>query len=170
MSGVAVYGSLVMAGLAVLQSTVLRFVEIAGVSPDLILIVLIFLANKNGTMTGQVSGFVGGIVVDFMGLAPLGFYALIYTLIGALFGMTRGKMFVDPIFIPVILAVVAMLLKGIIALIVATLFSIAAVHGRVFTSSFLIEIAYTGLVAPVVFGLLGTIPWLQPDRRRGELS
>ncbi len=170
MSAVTLYGSLVLAGIAVLQSTVLRFVEIAGVSPDLILIVLIFLANKNGTMTGQVSGFVGGLVVDSMGLAPLGFYALIYTLIGALFGMTRGKMFVDPIFIPVILAVVAMILKGLIALIIATLFSIEAVQGRLFSSSYLIEIVYTGLIGPVMFGLLGMISWLQPDRRRGELS
>lgn len=170
MSGVALYGSLVLAGLAVLQSTALSFVEIAGGSPDLILIVLIFLANKNGTMTGQVSGFVGGIVLDFIGLAPLGFHALIYTLIGAMFGITRGKMFVDPIFIPVILAVVAMILKGLFALIVATLFSIGAVQGHLFTSSYLIEIVYTGLVGPVVFGLLGMIAWLQPDRRRGELT
>ncbi|MFW6312989.1 MAG: rod shape-determining protein MreD [Spirochaetota bacterium] len=170
MSGVALYGALVMAGLAVLQSTVLRFVEIAGVSTDLILIVLIFLANKNGAMTGQVSGFVAGVILDLMGLAPLGFYALIYTLLGALFGITRGKMFVDPLFIPVILSVVAMVLKGLVALLVAALFSIAAIQGRLFASSYLIEIVYTGLVGPVVFGLLGMIPWLQPDRRRGELA
>ena len=170
MSGVMVYGALALTGTAVLQSTVLRFVEIAGVAPDLVLVMLVFLANKNGIMTGQVTGFVGGVVLDVMGLAPLGFYALLYTAIGALFGLTRGKIFVDPIFLPVVLSVVAMIVKGVLAVIVAGVFAIEAVQGQVFTSGYLIELAYTGLVGPVLFGLLGFIPWLQPDRRRGELT
>jgi rod shape-determining protein MreD len=169
MSGPTLYGALVMVGIAVLQSTVLRFVEIAGTAPDLVLIALVFLANKNGRMTGQIAGFVGGVTLDVMGLAPLGFYALIFTLLGAIFGATRGKMFVDPIFIPVLLAVVTMVLKALLALLIAALFGVSAVSGRVFTTSYLLEIVYTGLLGPVVFGLLGTAGWLQPDRRRGEM-
>lgn len=167
MTGIALYGGLVMAGIAVLQSTLLRFVEIAGVAPDLVLVVLVFLANKNGSMTAQLAGFAAGVVLDVMGLAPLGFYALIYTVIGSIFGITRGKMFVDPIFIPVLLAVVAMLVKALLALLLGSLFSIEALLGQVFTSAYLIEIAYTGLAAPVAFALLGLASFLQPDRRRG---
>lgn len=170
MSGVAVYGVLVIAGTAILQSTVLRFMEIAGAIPDLVLVMLVFLANKNGVMTGQVTGFVGGVVLDLMGLSPLGFYALIYTVLGALFGLTRGKMFVDPIFLPVLLTVVAILIKALLAVVVAGLFAIETVQGQVFTSGYLVELAYSGLIGPVVFALLGFAPWLQPDRRRGELS
>ncbi|MFP4113186.1 MAG: rod shape-determining protein MreD [Spirochaetota bacterium] len=169
MTATALYGSLVIGAVAVLQSTVLRFVEIAGVSPDLVLIIVIFLANKNGSMTGQVAGFVAGAVLDMLGLAPLGFHALVFTLLGALYGLTRGKMFVDPIFVPVIMTVVAMLLKAAIALIVAALFAIESVSAQVFSSRYLIEIAYTGLLGPLVFGLLGFVRRLQPDRRRGEI-
>jgi rod shape-determining protein MreD len=167
MTAVAVFGGLVMAGAAVLQSTFLRFVEIAGVAPDLVLIVLVFLANKNGSMPGQTAGFAAGVVLDVMGLAPLGFYALIYTVLGALFGISRGKMFVDPIFIPVLLAVVAMVIKAVLALLIGAFFSLDGPSGQIFTSGYLIEIAYTGLVAPMLFGVLGAAPWLQPDRRRG---
>lgn len=169
MNAVTLYGSLVVAGIAILQSTILRFVEIAGVAPDLALVVLVFVANKNGRMTGQIVGFVAGVVLDVMGLAPLGFYAVIYTLTGAVFGITRGKMFVDPIFIPVVLTVVASLLKGLFALLITALFSIEALRGQVLAADYLIEIVYTGLLGPVVFALLGLATWLQPDRRRGEI-
>lgn len=167
MTAIALYAGLVMAGTAVLQSTLLRFVEIAGVAPDLVLIVVIFIGHRNGVMPAQLSGFVAGVVLDVLGLAPLGFYALIYTVIGALFGITRGKVFVDPIFIPVVLAVIAMLIKALLALLIGAFFSIQGVSGEVFASGYLLEIGYTGLVAPVLFGVLGTASWLQADRRRG---
>lgn len=169
MSTVTLYGSIVIAAVAVLQSTLFQFIEIANVAPDLVLLIVIFVANKNGRMAGQVTGFVAGVVLDSMGLAPLGFYALLYTLIGALVGVSRGKMFVDPIFVPVVLAAVSMLAKGLLGLLVAALFSIEPLRGQVFTSRFFIEIVYTGLLSPLVFGLLGMASWLQPDQRRGEI-
>ena len=169
MTSVTLYGSLAMIGITVLQSTLLRFVEIAGVAPDLVLIVLIFVANRNGSMTGQITGFVAGVVLDLVGLSPLGFHAVIYTLIGALFGVTRGKMFVDPIFTPVILALVAMVMKGLLALLISVLFSTVSVRGQLFSSAYAIEMIYTALLGPLAFGLLGTAHWLQPDRRRGDM-
>jgi rod shape-determining protein MreD len=168
MSSAALYGSLVIGGIAVLQSTVLRFIEIADVAPDLALIVVIFLANKNGSMAGQISGFVAGATLDVLGLSPLGYYALVYTVLGALLGLSRGKMFVDPIFVPVVLAIAAMLVKAALALLVAGLFGIEGIREHVFSSKYVIEIVYTGLLGPVLFALLGLAPWLQPDRRRGE--
>lgn len=169
MSATALSGALAMAGVAVLQSTVLRFLEIAGVAPDLTLVVLVFLANRNGVMVGQLTGFAGGVVLDVLGLAPLGFHALTFTILGAAFGVTRGKMFVDPIFIPVILAIVAMLGKALLALLIAGMFGVGGVTAGVFSTAYLIEIGYTGLIAPVVFALLGMLRFLQPDRRKGEL-
>ena len=168
--GPALYGTLFLAGFAVLQSTVFSFIEIADSAPDLVLVALVFLANKNGPMVGQVSGFAAGIVLDVMGLAPLGFYALIYVLIGALFGLTRGKMFVDPIFIPVLLVIVATLVKALIALLIAGVFGIPGVREAIFSAPYAIELAYSGLLGPVVFGALGVLQFLQPDRRRGEFA
>ncbi len=169
MTPTVIYGSLLIGAVAVIQSTVLRFTEIAGVAPDLVLIIVVFTANKNGTMTGQLVGFFGGLVLDMMGLAPLGFHALIYTLIGALVGITRGKMFVDPIFLPVVLALAGQVLKAVFALPIAGVFALSSVHTHVFSTRFLVETAYTGLLGPVVFAILGMIRQLQPDRRRGEI-
>jgi rod shape-determining protein MreD len=157
-----------MGGVAVLQSTVLQFVSIAGVQPDLVLIVLIFVANKNGSMIGQLAGLCGGIVLDVMGLAPLGFFALVYTVIGSLYGITKGKMFVDPIFMPVLLAVVALIIKGLLGAAIAGIFGVSGVAMRVFSAAYLIELGYTAVLSPVFFGLLRLIRPLQPERRRGE--
>jgi hypothetical protein len=60
-----------------------------------------------------------------------------------------------------------MIVKGILAWLVAALFSIDALQGQIFTARYLIEIGYSALLCPVLFGLLGIAPWLQPDRRRG---
>lgn len=169
MTSTILYGGLLIGATAVIQSTVLRFTEIAGVAPDLVLIIVVFIANKNGTMTGQLVGFFGGMVLDLVGLAPLGFHALIYTLIGALVGLTRGKMFVDPIFLPVVLALAGQVLKSVFALVIAAVFALESIHSHIFSTRFLVEIVYTGLLGPVVFALLGMTRRLQPDRRRGEI-
>ncbi len=158
----------IVAAAAVLQSTVLSFASIAGVQPDLVIIALVFIANKNGSMVGQLSGLGAGIVLDVMGLSPLGFYALIYTLIGAAYGITKGKMFVDPIFIPVVFALIALVVKGLFGAALAGLFGITGVFPRVFSTTYLIEIGYTAILAPVIFGLLRFVKHLQPERRRGE--
>ena len=168
MSGVIALSVGLMAGVAVLQSTVLGFVAIAGVQPDLVVVVLAFVANKNGSMVGQLAGLGAGIVLDLMGLAPLGFYALIYALLGAAFGVTRGKVFVDPIFVPVLFAVVAVIIKGLFAAGIAGVFGVTGVVPRVFSTTYLIELGYTAILAPVFFGLLRLVRPLQPERRRGE--
>ncbi len=166
--GGALLAIAVAGGIAVLQSTVLQFASIAGIQPDLALIVIVYAANKNGSMTGQLAGLGAGIVLDVLGLSPLGFYALIYAVIGAVYGATKGKMFVDPIFMPVLFALVAVLMKGILGIGVAGLYGIDGVVGRVLSTSFLIELGYTAVLSPVLFGLLSLIRPLQPERRRGE--
>jgi rod shape-determining protein MreD len=166
--GVAALAIIIAAGIAVLQSTVLRFANIAGVHPDLVLIVIVYVANKNGPMIGQLAGLGAGIILDVMGLSPLGLYALVYAVIGAVFGTTKGKMFVDPIFMPVLFAIVAVLAKGILGSAFAGLYGIRGVVDGVFSTSFLIELGYTAVVSPVLFALLNLVGPLRPERRRGE--
>lgn len=167
MSAVTLIGSVVLVGVAVVQSTLLDFLRIAGAQPDLVIVVLVFIANRNGVMTGQVCGFAAGLTLDLMGLSPLGFYALVYTVTGALFGITRGKMFVDPIFMPLLLGAAAIILKGVVAVLISLVFGLGSVRAAVFSGSYLMEIGYTAVAAPILYALLGMAPWLHPDRRKG---
>jgi len=158
----------VAGGVAVLQSTVLQFASIAGVRPDLVLVVVVYVANKNGAMTGQLAGLGAGIILDVIGLSDLGFYALIYAVCGGAYGTTKGKMFIDPIFMPVLLAVVALLLKGILAAALAGLYGIQGVFSSILSTQYLIELGYTAVVSPVFFFFLNLVGPLRLERRRGE--
>ena len=119
-------------------------------------------------MTGQLAGLGAGIILDVIGLSDLGFYALIYAVCGGAYGTTKGKMFIDPIFMPVLLAVVALLMKGILAAALAGLYGIQGVFSSILSTQYLIELGYTAVVSPFLFGLLNLVGPLRPERRRGE--
>jgi rod shape-determining protein MreD len=166
--GAIILSVAIAGGIALLQSTVLDFISIVGVHPDLVLIVVVFVAHRNGSMFGQLAGLGSGVALDLMGNSPLGLYALIYTVVGSVFGITRGKMFVDPVFMPVLFAVVGLLLKALIGVVIAGLFGIDGISDTLFSASYAFEIGYTAFVCPVVFALLRLVGPLQPERRRGE--
>jgi rod shape-determining protein MreD len=67
-----VWGSVFILAAALLQSTVfLRLVIYVRAVPDLALCVLVYSAYVNGIMTGQLTGFFSGLLLDFLSAAPL---------------------------------------------------------------------------------------------------
>jgi rod shape-determining protein MreD len=152
----------VIAGL--LQSTVLGRIAILNVVPDLALCIVIFSAYVHGTMTGQVSGFFSGLLLDFISASPLGLNCLVRTLIGALTGLFKGAFFLDIFIMPVILCALGTVAKAIILLIIS-LFMGSAVHIYSITSSvFWIEMGLNAISAPLLFLILKRIPLLTPVR------
>ena len=149
----------------VLQSTLLHWVAIRGVIPDLGLIILVFVAIRRGSMTAQLSGFATGVVEDFLSLSPLGFHAFIRTLVGFLYGLTVGSIFVDPILMPVILTIIATLFKALISSVLVSFLSIPAEGFSVFTGPLWIEMGYNAVLAPVLFALLGLLKVLKPQKK-----
>lgn len=138
----------------VLQSTLLQRLSIAGVVPDISLMLLIFFANRQGCMQGQISGFASGLVQDFLSTAPLGFYAFIRTITGFLYGLTKGKFFVDPILLPIILVVVGTLFKALLTGILGLFFIPPESIEPVFGQKLWIELGFNALISPFLFGLL----------------
>lgn len=53
-----------------LQSTVFQFIKVAGVSPNLVLVLVVFYAIFNGPRQGAVLGLAGGLALDLV----FGFY------------------------------------------------------------------------------------------------
>jgi rod shape-determining protein MreD len=137
-----------------LQSTILGKIAIRGVRPDLALIVLIFVSMRRGSMVGQVSGFAAGLLEDVMNVSPLGFHALLRTVIGFISGLLAGSVFIDPFLMPIVLTVVATILKGFLSGIVSAIFGIASSGFITFTGRLWIEVGYNGVIAPFLFALL----------------
>ncbi len=152
---VTLFTILAMVICILLQSTILGKIAIRGVRPDLALIVLIFVSIRRGSMVGQVAGFATGFLEDLMNVSPLGFHSLLRTVIGFLYGLLSGNMFIDPILLPIILTVIGTIMKGIVAGIVSAIFGIASSGFITFTGRLWIEVGYNGVVAPFLFALLG---------------
>ena len=151
----------------VLQSTLLHWVAVRGVIPDLGLIVLVFVAIRRGSMTAQLSGFASGMVEDVLSLSPLGFHAFIRTMVGFLYGLTVGSIFIDPILMPVILIIIATLFKALISSLLVAFLSIPAAGFGVFAGPLWIELGYNAVLAPFLFALLRLLKPLKPrDKER----
>ena len=148
----------------ILQSTLIAKIAFLNVIPDLALCIVVFSAYINGTMTGQVSGFFSGLLLDFLSASPLGLNCLVRTLIGAITGLFKGAFFLDIIFMPVILCAGATLIKAVILLLLNLIFP-ATVPAYSFLSSTLwIEIGLNSLSAPLLFLLLKQVRFIQPER------
>ncbi len=139
--------------IAVLQSTILLPIQIQGTRPDFVLLLLIFFAHQLGSFQGMIMGFTAGLVMDLIGLAPLGFHSFIYTAGGYFFGATKGKVYVDVLTLPVLLALLASAIKFILSFILTAVFEPVRL-GALFTVSTLIELGMNALIAPFLYAIL----------------
>ena len=138
-----------------LQSTILsRLVLYIRVVPDIALVILVFSAYLNGTMTGTLTGFFSGFLQDFLSAAPLGLHAFVRTLIGAMTGFIKGTFFLDFFFLPMALCAGATAFKALIHFLLHLVFAGAVPLYNVFGLDFWIEMGLNTLLAPFLFGFL----------------
>ncbi|WP_028973572.1 rod shape-determining protein MreD [Spirochaeta cellobiosiphila] len=70
--------------------------------PNLVLITLVYFSFSKGSWVGQISGFIIGILLDVISLAPLGYYAILLTLTGYIAGIFSKLMNSDKLLFPMI--------------------------------------------------------------------
>lgn len=158
----------IMAACVVLQSTILGKIAILGVRPDLALIVLMFVALRRGSMTAQIGGFAAGIVEDLVSASPVGFHMLLRTVIGFLYGIFSGNVFLDPLLMPIVLTIAATILKGLISGFVSLLFGLQSSGFMYFAGRLWIEAGYNALAAPFLFALLNLLRVFKQAEREGS--
>jgi rod shape-determining protein MreD len=140
---------------AVLQSAVLsRLVVYIHAAPDLTLGILVYTAYVNGTMTGQLSGFFSGLLLDFISSSPLGLNAFVRTLTGALTGLMKDTFYLDFIFFPMALCAGATVFKAMLFFLLHLLFPQIVPYYSLRALTLWIELGLNTLTAPLLFGLL----------------
>ena len=140
---------------ALLQSTVLsRLVLYIYAVPDLALSILVYSAYLNGTMTGQLTGFFSGLLLDFLSASPLGLNAFVRTLTGALTGFIKDTFYLDYFFLPMALCAGATALKAILFFLLHLIFPEAVLAYTLNGPRFWFELGLNTLSAPLIFGLL----------------
>lgn len=151
---------------ALLQSTVLSRLSVyIHAIPDITLIILVFMAYVNGTMTGQLTGFFSGFLLDFLSSAPLGLNALVRTLVGAFAGFIKGTFFLDIFLLPMALCAGATVFKVLISMVLHLLLPGAIPSYNFFGLTLWVELALNTLLAPFFFALLKQFEPILVDQR-----
>jgi rod shape-determining protein MreD len=136
---------------ALLQSTLLYRLSIHYAVPDIALIILVFVSYVNGRMAGQLTGFLGGLILDFISFSPLGLNTLLRTVIGYMTGLLKGAFFLDSAFLPMALCAGATFLKAGILFGLHFLFAGAVSAYHFSMPPFWIELGLNTLLAPFLF-------------------
>lgn len=97
-----------------LQCTVFSSLELAGIKPNLLIIVTASFGFMRGSREGVLVGFVSGLLADIHFGDMIGFYALIYLLVGYINGMFQRLYFDEDIKLPLFLIAISEFLYGII--------------------------------------------------------
>jgi len=160
-----IFWATVFALIAVLlQSTLFSHIAIYRAVPDLALGIVVFSAYLNGSMTGQLTGFFSGLLMDFLSAAPLGLNCIIRTLTGSLTGLLKGAFFLDFLFLPMILCASATILKAITVFILYLIFSGKIPAYSFFAPTFWIELGLNTICAPFLFAFLKKFKSLLVER------
>ena len=71
-----------------LQKTFIWLISLSNINitPDIVLIVVVYISIKEGKITGTIAGFIAGILIDFISGSFLGLLALCYTVAGFVAG------------------------------------------------------------------------------------
>ena len=97
-----------------LQCTVFSSLGLAGIKPFLLIIVTASFGFMRGSREGVLVGFVSGLLADIQFGDMIGFYALIYLLVGYINGMFQRLYFDEDIKLPLFLIAISEFLYGII--------------------------------------------------------
>ena len=138
---------LAVSGGALVQFTVVPVVGVAGVVPDLPIVLTVLLALRFGAEAGCLTGFALGLAQDAVAGGPLGLHALSKALVGFVAGdLPRWILVTRPI-VPVGLAIVATVVDGLARFALLQLFHYPAPLGELFTRVIVPQAGYNGILA-----------------------
>ena len=139
---------------ALLETALLSNVVFLPVVPDLLLLVVLYISVQNGSLTGEATGFISGLLLDFLTAAPLGLNCLLRTLFGLFAGLFHDVLNISKIMIPAMLALIATIAKAIIIGFISFCFPNGVITYDLFSASFGMELLFNVILAPLVFAFL----------------
>lgn len=149
--------------ISILEAASHNYVKLLGVSPEIVLVGVLFLALNSDKKKGAITGMIGGLLkITFSGMHPL--LILLYGLIGFVAGLYKEALYRH-------LAYAQMIMTA-IAVISTTLIYDVMISSRGFPyykAAFFLSMPatiYTSLISPVIFKILGSIiPSVELDYR-----
>ncbi len=137
---------LVTVGGSVLQSTVVAVAGVAGVAPDVPLILTVLIALRYGSESGCLAGFVAGLMQDAAGGGLVGVQALTKGLAGFGMGLLVGRFWVSNPLVQVPGLVLLSIAEGLGRFLLLQMFHYPAAFGDLMLHVILPQAFYNGLI------------------------
>ena len=151
---IKIYSVVTVLILFILQTTVFQTLSLAWASPNLLIIAVSAFAMMDGRKHGLYIGFLCGLLLDIFSGSVIGFYALIYMLIGYGNGFLHSQFFPDDIRLPLIMIGASDLVSNLAVYFFRFFFRGQLNIGYYLMHLILPELVYTSLVSIVLYLLL----------------
>lgn len=86
--------------LYLIQTTIFNKITVAGIKPNVVIILVVLIGYKYGKILGMLMGFFMGLFLDLTESDYIGYYSLIYLIIGYLVGFSNKLYTNDSTLIP----------------------------------------------------------------------
>lgn len=141
----------ILVGNLIVQSTLFPFIELYGVKPDSLMILVVSFALLAGNPNSAMIGLCGGLLQDFLFSKGVGFYALQYMLVGYLVGLVYGRVFTDKLFVPIFFVSVSAIFRGLFVFLWMYFAGVDVSFPWLFLRTILPEAIYTAIMTPVIY-------------------
>ena len=150
-----------------IQSTMIRILPMGGVAPNLLIILTSCFGFMRGKKDGMFIGFISGLIIDILFGGLIGFYALVYMVIGYLNGKFASIFYPEDVKLPVVLITSSELVYCFVIYMFRFLIQGRIRFGYYFLHIILPEIVYTIFVTIIVYKVILYInEWLEDHERR----
>ncbi|MEE0998308.1 MAG: rod shape-determining protein MreD [Treponemataceae bacterium] len=133
------------------ETCILSNVLFMPIVPDFLLLFTVYISIQKGSFQGETVGFFSGLLLDFVSAAPLGLNALLRTTIGFIGGIFHLTISTSGLFTPIVIGVAATGIKVLFTYFVSFFFPGIVLTYSFFSTTFLYECIFNGLLAPVMF-------------------
>src|SRR5437016_12112701 len=137
-----------------LQTTVLQWAPIGRATPDLLLIMCVYLGLHQHTVGGAVGAFFLGYLQDTFSGSVLGLNAFGMCLVFTIVYLTSRRLWVDNAISKVVVVFLASVLKTVAILALVALFMSADAVRQAILGYLLIEAVLAAMLSPAVFAVL----------------
>ena len=150
-----------------LQTTIFQTLKLAGISPNIMLILVVSIGFMRGRTEGLLVGFFSGLLLDILYGGYLGIFALVYMLIGYINGYFNHMFFADEVILPLGLIIANNFLLNLCIYLLYFLMRNRLDFLFYLRYTIVPEMIYTIVVTLVLYKLLLIMDsWLKSDKKR----
>lgn len=147
--------ALFLLAIVLLQTTVMPYLRVGDVVPELALVATVAIAYRQGPELGAGFGFASGLATDLFLQTPLGLSALAFSLTGYLIGVLQGAMARTAWWVPPVLGGLGGLLGGLLFVGIGALVGQEQLWALRSLRIVALSALYDAVVAPLVFPVAG---------------